>query len=130
MDHAKYMITWPWDPGYDIDASGDPFETGILHIRVAMTSADLGANFSLEYPDYMYRTDFGHFTTLGSTQYILACIADKSDQDSEVSHAPTTHIVLGVRQHANGVYYRESLAEIEQEAWEQLGPTTQVIRLG
>jgi hypothetical protein len=129
-DHAKYMITWPWGPGYDVDASGDPFETGVLHIRADITSAARRGTVSVETSDDMYRTDLGSFMHLGSTQYVLVCIADRSGYGSKGPDAITTHIVLGVRQHANGIYYRESLVEIEQEVWEKLEPSTQIIRLG
>ncbi|KAF1916713.1 hypothetical protein BDU57DRAFT_241450 [Ampelomyces quisqualis] len=121
------MITWPWDPGYDIEGLDNPFDTGTLHIRVHISSTDRTANKSVEKPDNMYRTDLGHFTHLGSTQYILVGIADKASCEWKGPDAITTHIVLGVRQRADSMYYRESLMEIEQEVWENLEPSTQVI---
>lgn len=95
-DHAKYMITWPWDPGFDIETSEDLFQTGVLHIRVGISSANLEVNLTLEFPHNMYRNDFGHFTYLGSTQYNLVCTADKSDQGLEWPDTIMTHIVLAL----------------------------------
>ncbi|KAH8717066.1 hypothetical protein GQ44DRAFT_775609 [Phaeosphaeriaceae sp. PMI808] len=129
-DFVRFVITWPWDSDYDLDSADDPFVTGILHIRVELTTVELEA---LSPSDRQGCEAFDEDEPkVQSVQCILVGIVDLTNllgvwRPWVFTH---TYIVLTVEKANNGVFYRKGRIRLREARWKASKPTTHIIQLG
>jgi hypothetical protein len=126
---TDYVITWPWDAGYDIEELSDPFDSGVLLIRVRMAViAASTTSFEDDVACAYFDEDEPEEVDVNC---ILICIIGTAGEDRQpgevVKH---THLAMAVERHTNGVYYRKGLVGLQTRHWEAAEIGEQTIRLG
>ncbi|KAH7090415.1 heterokaryon incompatibility protein-domain-containing protein [Paraphoma chrysanthemicola] len=125
---VRFVIAWPWEAKYDLQAPTDPFTTGILHIRAQIAVVELAAASPLQGTKY-FEFDLGVYT-MTHVQCILLGIVEKITAMDLWEVAGYTHLAIAVEQDTKGIYRRIGRLRIGKATWDASKPTEQVIELG
>jgi hypothetical protein len=128
LELSRTIHKWP-DAGYDIEELSDPFDSGVLLIRVRMAViAASTTSFEDDVACAYFDEDEPEEVDVNC---ILICIIGTAGEDRQpgevVKH---THLAMAVERHTNGVYYRKGLVGLQTRHWEAAEIGEQTIRLG